>query len=80
MDMQRNTLKKRRLLVLVKGRVTNRRKRSTITLSAWTAAATVCSGKCCYDIQLEKQQNVFYLVPEYVVVDSLLKINSYFCK
>lgn len=65
MDMQRNTLRRPRPLVLVKGRVTSRRKRSIITLSAWTAAATVCSGKCCYDTQMEKQPNVFYLVPDY---------------
>lgn len=46
MGMQRNTLKRIKSFVLVKGRVRNMKKRKSIILFAWTAAATVCFGKC----------------------------------
>lgn len=40
MDMQRNILKRAKLLALVKGKVRNKRKTKPIILSAWTAATS----------------------------------------
>lgn len=46
MDMLRSTLKRAKVLALVKGKVTNKRRRKPIIVFAWTAVASVYFGEC----------------------------------